>query len=125
MSHTHTPTVISSINFEDLDCDTSRGNLSLTLVWLSADSPLDPLDHTNIYHTVRVEEAGDTGWECPPTFIGRAYGGQFRVIKLDVPVGVIDEGGKVFVKFILQPVSISRQKSCVQFCPSVTIDFAL
>lgn len=121
ISATSHPSTIANISYEDMACDTSSGKLSLTLFWDTQDSQHDPIEHVNIYSMVAVDERSGTGWESDAAFIGRAYGLRFRVIKMDVPMGVVRDDGSVVVKFILQPVTVTRQKPPIKASPLLTV----
>ena len=120
VSPTSLPSTIGNLDYEDAVCNSSTGKLSVTLRWEAYNSPIDPVEHVNVYSTVEMIEKDNSGWESDAIFIGRAYGTRFRVIKMDLPVS---SDGMVIVKFQLQPVTVSRQKPPIKSSPLLRLSF--
>lgn len=117
ISPTSRPSTIGNLDYEDAVYNSSTGKLSVTLCWEAYNSPIDPVEHVNVYSIV---EDG-SGWESDAVFIGRAYVTRFRVIKLDLPASAESDSGRVMVKFQLQPVTVTRQKSPIKSSPLLTL----
>lgn len=123
LSPTSRPSSIRRLRCHDIDF--SDGLLSLTLSWLTVDSPADPVDHCNVYATCIVADRGDGSlpvWRGGDVFLGRAHAPCFRAAGLRVlNLDGSESAARLSYEMSVQPVAASRRKPAVKSSPCLVV----
>ena len=125
------PSIIYSLECIDMHFNKHKSALSLTLSWQRGDGQLDPIDHCNVFASVK-----DKSVVCHPlerkseakfVFLGRAYSNCFRVVDFALPFVSAsngDDSNSVVLEFRVQPVTVSRQKLAVSLTHKLQIQLS-